>query len=106
VRQITSIELVELLENNPDSTLLLDVREPHEFAHCHIAGSQLIPMQTIPNRLAELPRDRTIVTICHHGMRSQQVANFLIQQGINNVINLSGGVDAWALSVEPDMPRY
>jgi rhodanese-related sulfurtransferase len=39
-------------------------------------------------------------------MRSQQVANFLIQQGINNVINLSGGVDAWALSVEPDMPRY
>lgn len=106
MQQISPNELVKLLETNPDFTVLLDVREPHEFEHCHITGSQLMPMQTIPSRLDELPRDKTIVTICHHGMRSQQVANFLIQQGINNVINLSGGVDAWALNVEPDMPRY
>lgn len=106
MQQITANELAERIKTNPQDTYLLDVREPHEFEHCHITGSQLIPMQTIPNHLESLPRDKTIITICHHGMRSQQVANFLVQQGINKVINLSGGVDAWALNVEPDMPRY
>lgn len=63
-------------------------------------------MQTIPAKLAQIPKDKTVVAICHHGMRSQQVANFLIQQGFSNIANLDGGVEAWASQVDSDMPRY
>ena len=63
-------------------------------------------MQTIPNRLNELPKDQTIITICHHGMRSQQVAQFLEQNGFTDLINLQGGVHAWASEVDNAMPTY
>lgn len=106
MQQINPNDLHEMLNASDTPPLLLDVREPAEFAHCHIANSQLMPMQTVPQNLEQLPRDKTIVTICHHGMRSMQVAQFLAQQGFNNIVNLAGGVDAWALQVEPDMPRY
>jgi rhodanese-related sulfurtransferase len=85
---------------------LLDVREPHEFAFCHISGSINIPMNTIPSRLSEIDTNATIITICHHGMRSAAVANFLINQGITEVINLEGGVDAFARDIDPTMGRY
>lgn len=63
-------------------------------------------MQSIPNRLDELPKDSPIITICHHGMRSQQVAQFLLQNGFTDVINLTGGVNAWAAQVDNSMPTY
>jgi rhodanese-related sulfurtransferase len=56
--------------------------------------------------VTELPKDRDIVVICHHGARSQQVALFLVNSGFNRVHNLQGGVHAWALQVDPTMPRY
>jgi rhodanese-related sulfurtransferase len=66
----------------------------------------LLPMQEVPARRGELPADRDIVVVCHHGMRSLQVAHFLQQAGIERVFNLAGGIAAWAEQVDPDMPRY
>ena len=85
---------------------LLDVREPRELAVCAVAGALAIPMQEIPARLADLPRDRPIVVMCHHGMRSRMVAQFLRAQGFTGVINLDGGIDAWAGRIDPLMQRY
>ncbi|MFI9654992.1 rhodanese-like domain-containing protein [Guyparkeria sp. GHLCS8-2] len=88
------------------SPLLLDVREPWEYQLCHIDGSRTMPMNTVPANVAQLERDMPIVCICHHGMRSMQVALFLEQHGFSNVINLTGGVDAWAAQVDNNMPTY
>ena len=88
------------------SPLLLDVREPWEFDICHIAGSNNLPMGQIPQRVEELPDSGEIVVICHHGVRSQQVIRFLQGQMNASLINLDGGVDAWAREVERDMPLY
>lgn len=86
--------------------LLLDVREPQEFAHCRIEGAVSMPMNSIPSRLPELDSEADIVVICHHGMRSMQVAVFLQQQGFSKLYNLGGGVAAWAAQVDPAMPTY
>lgn len=86
--------------------LLLDVREPWEFATCHIAGSLSMPMSSVPARAEELDPEAEIVVVCHHGMRSAQVCMFLERQGFSRVINLSGGVAAWAADVDPSMPQY
>ena len=86
--------------------LLLDVREPWEFDICHIEGSLNMPMGQIPQRLDELQSDNEIIVICHHGVRSQQVIWFLQQQAREKLVNLDGGVDAWARTVDTDMPVY
>jgi len=86
--------------------LLLDVREPWEYERCRIGDSQLLPLGKLAQRCDELPRDRAIVVICHHGVRSQQAAHFLDSAGFAQTYNLSGGVAAWAEQVEPAMPRY
>lgn len=85
---------------------LLDVREEWEFGLCRIEGSDLVPLQTIPARLAELNPSRETVVICHHGVRSYHAARFLEHNGFTNVINLTGGVDAWAKEADPTMPTY
>ncbi len=86
--------------------LLLDVREPWEYEKCHIPNAKLIPMQTIPERINELEEDQEIVCICHHGARSMSVASFLERNQFARVINLTGGVHAWAQQVDPSMPTY
>ena len=86
--------------------LLLDVREPWEFDTCHIDGATLIPMSSIPARIEELDEEADIVCICHHGARSMQVAAFLERNGFGKTFNLTGGVHAWALQVDPSMPKY
>ncbi|MEX2430976.1 MAG: rhodanese-like domain-containing protein [Dehalococcoidia bacterium] len=85
---------------------LLDVRESWETEICQIPGSINIPMGEIPARAAEIPTDKPVVCICHHGGRSLQVAHFLEQKGISGVENLTGGVEAWATTVDPEMARY
>jgi rhodanese-related sulfurtransferase len=85
---------------------MIDVREPWEFQICHIAGSQLWPMRTMPEHLAELDAGKPIICICHHGNRSAHVAMWLWRQGFADVYNLSGGVDAWARQVDPKMATY
>jgi len=86
--------------------LLLDVREPWEFQICQLPGSRLMPMRTIPARLAELDPQAEIVVICHHGARSLQAAMFLERAGFARMYNLTGGLDAWARTVETSMPVY
>lgn len=86
--------------------VLLDVREPWEFDTCKLAGSRLVPMREVPQRVAELDAQAETVVICHHGGRSMQVARFLERQGFPRVFNLAGGVDAWARSVDRAMPVY
>jgi len=86
--------------------VLLDVREPWEFQACRIEGARLLPMRELPARIGELDPAAETVVICHHGGRSLQAAMFLERQGFSCVHNLSGGVDAWARSVDPAMPLY
>ncbi len=85
---------------------LLDVREPWEFEICAIPGAVNLPMGTLPGRLGELPEDRDIVVVCHHGARSMQVTAFLRGRGFERVSNLGGGVDAWARQIDPGMATY
>ncbi|AYH45343.1 rhodanese-like domain-containing protein [Azoarcus sp. DN11] len=107
MRQMTAPELAErLADPQGDRPLLLDVRESAEFAICCIEGSLLMPMATVPARQTELDPDDEIVVICHHGGRSAQVCMFLERQGFSKVINLAGGVAAWAAQVDPTMPQY
>ena len=101
---MTATELAAHLENS--SPLLLDVREPWEFDICHIDGSINLPMAQIPYSLDDLSEAEEIVVICHHGIRSQQVIWFMQQEFEQPLINLDGGVDAWARDVDPDMPVY
>ena len=85
---------------------VIDVREPWEYDRCRIEGAMLVPMREIPGRLAELPQDRDLVLVCHHGSRSAQVAAWLAQNGFSRLHNLAGGIDVWARVVDPAMPRY
>ena len=86
--------------------VVLDVREPDEVAIGRIAGAVHIPMNEVPQRLAELDPEAPIVAYCHHGMRSHAVGSWLLTQGFAEVYNLNGGIDAWATAVEPGMARY
>jgi len=107
VQQIAPRQLNERLNDvSQPKPVLLDVREPWEFEICHIAGSQPLPMRAIPARYTELDTGAETVVICHHGARSMQVGMFLERQGFSKVINLSGGVAAWAHEVDPAMPKY
>jgi len=104
---LTPVELAAWLADPArPAPLLLDVREAWEFHTCRIEGALHVPMNEVPRRLAELDASAGVVAICHHGVRSLHVARFLVQQGFEHVYNLSGGVDAWARSVEPAMPVY
>ncbi|WP_018950165.1 rhodanese-like domain-containing protein [Thioalkalivibrio sp. ALMg11] len=106
MRQMSPQELKDYLAQAENPPLLLDVREPWEYQHCHIEGSQLLPMGQIPTEYPDLNAEDEIVVICHHGVRSQQVCGFLDRAGFQHVINLTGGVDAWAREVDPHMPTY
>lgn len=86
--------------------LLIDVREPWEFEICQLPGSTNIPMGQIPQHLETFHRAQECVIICHHGVRSMNVIQYLLRQNIDHMINLDGGVDAWAREVDADMPLY
>ncbi len=99
-------EVADLIAGRENSVEVLDVRELWEREICALEGSRHIPMSEIPARVDELPRDRALVVYCHHGMRSLQVTMWLREQGLDNVVNLGGGIDAWARDVDPAMPTY
>lgn len=86
--------------------VLLDVREPWEYEICHIAGAKLVPMGVIAVRVDELDPAAETVVICHHGIRSARVGAFLESRGFQDIVNLEGGVAAWAEQVDPGMPTY
>lgn len=89
-----------------DQLVLVDVREEWEYSLAKLEGSILIPLGTLPQSLARLTRDSEIIAICHHGMRSADATDFLLQQGFQNVKNLVGGIDAWSIQVDGAVPRY
>ncbi|NOT11540.1 MAG: rhodanese [Methylococcaceae bacterium] len=105
VKQVSAIELKQRIEKN-DPLVLLDVREPYEYEYARIEGSLLIPLNQIPQRLAELDPQQEIMVICHHGMRSQQAAQFLMHSGFTHVYNLNGGIDAWSSYCDASVRRY
>lgn len=107
IEQLPATALREWLDDAQRAKpLIIDVREPAEHAICALENAQLIPMQQIPARIKELPRERDVVLYCHHGMRSYQVAEFLASAGFERLYNLDGGIAAWADEVDPQMPRY
>jgi len=89
-----------------DDVVVLDVREPYEIFLASFPGATHIPMGDIPSRLSELDPDRETVVVCHHGIRSAQVAIYLARMGFEHVLNLSGGIDAWSETADPATPRY
>jgi len=90
--------------------LVLDVREPYELALASVVpdGFEVlsIPMGEVPVRLQELPADRPLACLCHHGVRSLQVAMFLQSNGFEHLANVAGGIDAWATERDPAVTRY
>lgn len=86
--------------------LLLDVREPSEYAASKISGSKLIPLGELPGRFGELPKDLEIIVHCHHGGRSAQAVRFLREAGFPQAKNLEGGIDAWSTDIDPSVPQY
>jgi rhodanese-related sulfurtransferase len=89
-----------------DAITILDVREPEEIRLAAFPGALHIPMGEIPARLSELAQSAELVVVCHHGMRSAQIAMYLARAGFERVSNLSGGIDEWSLTVDPAIPRY
>jgi len=88
--------------------LLLDVRTPEEFEKARIEGSLLVPLAELSARLEELKdwRERAVVVHCHHGGRSEKACGILREAGFAHVRNLSGGIEAWSLTVDPSIARY
>lgn len=104
IPQMTVKELKQRLDAG-DNLLVLDVREPYEYQIANIGG-KLIPQNDVPQRLAEIDRNREVVVHCRTGGRSQRVAEFLQQSGYSNVANLAGGIHAWSDEIDPSIPKY
>ena len=106
--EIAEIEPTELKQRlaRGDRLSILDVREPEEVAIAAFPGAFNVPMGEVPSRMAELDPEAEWVIVCHHGMRSANVAMYLMRNGFEKIANLSGGIDEWALTVDPATPRY
>jgi rhodanese-related sulfurtransferase len=85
--------------------LILDVRERSEWNYVHLPGALHLPLGELSQRYKELPSDRELLLLCHHGMRSQRAAEFLKQKGFT-VNNLAGGIDRWAIEKDAELKRY
>ncbi len=106
VTEIEPKEAARRLRGTSAPVVLLDVREEFERETARIEPSLHIPMNEVAARVAEIPRDGTLIVYCHGGARSAMVAGFLQQQGFKDVLNLRGGIDAWSREVDPKVPRY
>lgn len=105
IERLTPSELRARLERG-DDLQLLDVREPDEWAIGRLPGSILIPRGELVARLDELDPSRTVVCVCHHGVRSLHAAAILRAHGFEDVLDLAGGLDRWTSEVDPEFPRY
>jgi monothiol glutaredoxin len=104
VRQLAPVELKAMMDRG-EAFELLDVRTPRERATASIPNSALLDPET-QSRILALPRETPLVFHCHHGGRSQAAAEHFVEQGFSRVYNLSGGIDAWSVAVDPSVPRY
>lgn len=107
IEPLTPSELKAWLDDETrESPVVIDVREAWEHALVKVDAALHMPMQTVPSRLGDLDAGRPHVLMCHHGMRSYRVAEFLQQAGFGRLYNLDGGIDAWAAEVDTALPRY
>jgi len=104
IPQLSVKDLKQRIDAGED-VFILDVREPYEYQIAQIGG-KLIPQNDVPQRLAEIPRDREIVVQCRSGARSQRIAEFLKQSGYPQVVNLAGGILAWSDEIDPKIQKY
>ena len=105
--ELTVQEALRLI--NGQEAVLIDVREPEEFATAHIDGARLIPMQSVPaelQKLEALADETSLLVLCHHGVRSLQVTSWLREHGVENCYSVAGGIDRWSQEVDPTVPRY
>jgi len=102
------VHAVAALRADGERFLLLDCREPEEYATARITGAVLMPMAEIPERVDLLAahRDGRIVVHCHHGVRSLHVTRWLRARGFAAAQSMAGGIDAWSLEIDPTTPRY
>jgi len=100
-----SVQELEALRNAGAEVLVLDVRNPDEYAICNLGGL-LIPFSELPARLNELKREQHIVVHCHAGGRSRRATELLMKEGFTHVQNLRGGITAWANEIDPSMRKY
>jgi rhodanese-related sulfurtransferase len=110
IPQISVEELAQRLVESPEGLQLIDVREDREVAIAHLEGFENLPLSEfaewsdqIPTRFD--PNAETLV-LCHHGSRSAQMCQWLVNQGFTNVKNIAGGIDAYSLLVDPSIPQY
>lgn len=98
MKTISVDELKDLIDNQGDFQLI-DVREVHEYESANIGG-ELIPMQTVPDNLDKINKDKQLVVMCRSGKRSANVVNFLEQNGYTNAYNLEGGILDWKVEID------
>ena len=103
--EMTALELNEYITKN-SNIVLIDVRESWEYSVVSIKDSIHIPISEIQNRMHDFKEEQTIVFICHHGIRSRMVGNYFQQNDYENIINLRGGIDSWAKTVDNKMAVY
>jgi rhodanese-related sulfurtransferase len=106
VQQLPPSQAAQWLRERAQETCLLDVREPWEIETARVAGSLNIPMGQLTQRLNEIPDDKALIVLCHHGVRSNAVAHFLVRNGFAPVYNTQGGIDAWSQQVDQSIPLY
>lgn len=104
VPEVSAVETAVLLRAG--EVTLLDVRNPDEVMRACIDGALIIALPTLAQRLQEVPRDKPVITVCHHGVRSQRAADVLVAAGFKDVRSMAGGIDAWSQNIDPSLERY
>jgi rhodanese-related sulfurtransferase len=105
---VPAIEVEQLRDmmKSPDAPVVIDVREKWENELCSLPNAALIPLGSLPEHLADVPKDKVVVMHCHHGSRSGRAVAYLQQQGYTNVFNLKGGIHAWSERIDPTVKTY
>lgn len=107
--EISPADAKQALEKQPANAVLIDVREPEEYAVAHLPNSCLIPMRNIPaelQKLDEMADNAKVLVLCHHGVRSLQVVAWLREKGIDECYSIAGGIDRWSRELDPSVPLY
>ena len=105
-RDISPKQLQGWLEADDGSVFLLDVRESHELELASLDAAVHVPMREVVGRLDEIPTDRRVVVMCHHGGRSAMVCRAMASKGRERLYNLDGGIDKWSVQIDPEVGRY
>jgi rhodanese-related sulfurtransferase len=98
--EVPEVDVTELAKARADGAPLIDVREPDEYSAAHVPGAVLVPLATVPERLADVPREGPVYVICAVGQRSRRAAEFYRSRGVD-AVNVAGGTTAWIEVGEP-----